>query len=154
MNPQYVPVLYTQALEFDFCALEQLVKEMPKISFQGQALRDYIEKIRTYGSLYFILDGKIPIALIGFYANNAETKTAYLSCIAVSKKMQGKGLGQLLFSKMCDLATVNGMTKLQLNVVKTNVTTIDFYKRNSAYVVGDGQTDAYWLMEKELTKYV
>ena len=141
---------YSTELQIDFQALETLVQQMPNISLSGDELKAYLNKLVMYGELFVALEGLMPNALLGFYANNLETKIAFLSCIVVSAKLQGSGVGQSLFSQMCSIAKEKGMTRLQLDVVKENVRAIAFYKRNDCVIVGEGRTDEYWLMEKSL----
>lgn len=143
-------VRYSIDLQIDIVALEKLVQQMPNISLAGDELQAYLNKLITYGDLFVALDGVTPNALLGFYANDVDTKVAYLSCIVVSSSLRGQGVGQQLFSKMCVIARERGMTHLQLDVVKENKNAIMFYEKNHCAIIGNGRTDEYWLMEKEL----
>lgn len=143
-------VRYSIDLQIDIVALEKLVQEMPNISLAGDELQAYFNKLMTYGDLFVALDGVTPNALLGFYANNVDTKVAYLSCIVVSSSLRGQGIGQQLFSKMCMIARERDMAYLQLDVAKENKNAIMFYEKNNCVIIGNGRTDEYWLMEKVL----
>ena len=143
-------VRYSTDLQIDIVALEKLVQQMPNISLAGDELQAYLNKLMTHGDLFIALDGVTPNALLGFYANDVDTKVAYLSCIVVSSSLRGQGVGQQLFSKMCTIAKGRGMAYLQLDVAKENKNAIMFYEKNNCVIIGNGRTDEYWLMEKEL----
>lgn len=143
-------VRYSTDLPIDFQALETLVQYMPNIVLFGDELRAYFNKLTTYGELFVVLEGNKPNALLGFYANNLETKKAFLSCIVVAPDFRGQGLAQQLFAKMCSIAKAKGMLHLQLDVVKGNSRAIAFYEKNDCAIIGDGRTDEYWLMERSL----
>ena len=89
-------VRYSKDLQIDLVALEKLVQQMPNITLAGDELQAYLNKLITYGDLFVALDGVTPNALLGFYANNVDTKVAYLSCIVVSSSLRGQGVGQQL----------------------------------------------------------
>ncbi len=143
-------VRYSSELQIDFQALETLVQYMPNVALFGDDLRVYLNKLATYGELFVALDETKPKALLGFYANNLETRKAFLSCIVIAPEFRGRGLAQQSFSEMCSFAKAKGMTLLQLEVVKENLRAIAFYEKNDCVIIGDGRTDEYWLMEKSL----
>lgn len=66
-----------------------------------------------------------------FYCNNSNTKTAYISLIAVAESKQNKHIGKRLLKSCEDICLSNGMIYLDLEVRKENISAIRFYKSNA-----------------------
>ncbi|RRO24651.1 GNAT family N-acetyltransferase [Flavobacteriaceae bacterium 14752] len=67
--------------------------------------------------------------VIAYYANNLETKQAYLSLILIDKRFQSMGIGRLLFeAAKFDLSRNNFLT-FDLEVLNTNSRAQDFYRK-------------------------
>lgn len=101
---------------------------VPKISSQAD-LHDFVNKLLENG---FILScrnqSNILVGVSMFYANDFESKTSYLSYIAVSK--QGSGIGKKLL-KMTELVAYDeGMERIILKTNSLNKQAINFYQSN------------------------
>lgn len=106
---------------------------VPKISSQSD-ISELVNKVLKHG---FILscrnqDNNI-VGLSMFYANNLETKTTYLSYIAVSERRGG--IGQELLEMMESISRKEGMEKITLKTHSSNERAIGFYKKNQYEVL-------------------
>ena len=85
---------------------------------------------------------------VSFYANEAITKTAYISEIMVSPKAQGRGLGTALLDAVEQWALPFGMDKIRLEVLESNEGARRLYERTGYMMVG--RTENGMLMEKQI----
>ena len=67
--------------------------------------------------------------LVAFYANDFQTKLAYISQIAVLPDMQRKGVGECLLKKCEEYCKAVGMKALRLEVKTDNQKAIAFYSK-------------------------
>lgn len=90
---------------------------------------EYVSKVcdRAYVYEAKLLD---TLGFIIFYANNLESKTAYISQIAVKKEYKGSSLAQELLNLAIRISQDKGFTYLKLEVNKGNLRAINFYKNN------------------------
>lgn len=63
------------------------------------------------------------------YANDLETKIAYITLVAVKPEYQGRHIGKSLLCACESLARQRGMRGIKLEVSKENDNAIAFYKR-------------------------
>lgn len=136
--------------KFNYDMLRCLFNEMPKFSLTGENFKAYIEKIQKNGIIFYTKKNQDITSFIGFYANDRETFTAYLSCIVVSPHLKGSGIAQQLFDKMCDVAISNGMKRLKFTVLKENLRAISFYKKNKMFFKLSLTDETRWDLEKDL----
>lgn len=59
-------------------------------------------------------------------------KSLYLEDFFVSEKHRRKGVGQLLFERVVQIAQVRNMARMDWQVLEWNKLAIDFYKKNNA----------------------
>lgn len=65
----------------------------------------------------------------GVYCNNLQSRTAFLSLIAVHPSYQRKGYGGLLLSEVIRISKDEGMEQLELEVRRQNTAGICFYQK-------------------------
>lgn len=122
---------------------------------------DFKENIETYAMKIFQngiccaakVNGTI-CGLIAFYANNTDTKTAFITSVLVDKSYRKQGVATLLLKNAEEYCVKNGMIKISLEVDKRNEKAIALYtkfnyKIISSRHIADGKTSFF--MEKELT---
>lgn len=73
--------------------------------------------------------GVEPIGYNAFYANNYETKVAYISSIGVLEGFQRNHVGSELMRKCIEISKSEGMDILRLEVLKKNSKAISFYTK-------------------------
>lgn len=93
-------------------------------------LSAYSQKLDVNANVYA---GKYCDNIFGiviFYANNLDTRTAYISLIGVKKEYEHKGLGKWLLEKCIEISKETGMNRVRLEVDLDNRHAIEFYKKN------------------------
>jgi len=112
----------------------------PHLKEKIDSYESYSKKLEKYAS---VVISKINDELCGiliYYANNMESKTAYISLIGVFPNYQGRGLGELLLDYCIENSRLNGMKRLSLEVDLDNSSAISFYKRNGFIECGSKST--------------
>lgn len=108
---------------------------------------ELLQKISKNGIFVFAYQEN-PIAYCAFYANNMDTKTAYISLIAVNPEYQHLHIGKKLLNHCFEIARMYGMRACSLEVKKNNFSAIRFYQANG-FVFLSEREDSF-LMKKEL----
>ena len=67
--------------------------------------------------------------ILVFYANDNDTKRAYISLIGVKKEYRATGLGRYLIDSCIEFSKANGMKSILLEVDNDNKNAISFYHR-------------------------
>ncbi len=116
--------------------VEQLVgfiKEMDVFFSPSMAARtdlsQYIEKLKTYGTLLGSVDANQKItSLIGFYANDLTSYTSFITYLAVSPESQGKSLAKSLVQQAMTTSEIKGMKKIKISTWSGNVSALKLYQ--------------------------
>ena len=94
--------------------------------------KDYLNilnKIDQNAYLIGIYNSDQPIGYAAIYANDYESKVAYISMIGVVKRMQGMHIGSKLMIECIEIAKKEHMHIIRLEVLKNNIQAIKFYRR-------------------------
>ncbi|WP_018394780.1 GNAT family N-acetyltransferase [Bacillus sp. 37MA] len=122
----------------------------PTISSRIPELNQYSKKLLEHGEVYTINDEKNQIqGFAAFYANDHESKVAYLIFIAVNPNVQNKYYGKELLDLCINVSKDKGMEFLKLEVQKENHRAISFYNRNGFSYIGNASSHANY-MQREL----
>ena len=70
------------------------------------------------------------VGYAALYANNHESRIAYISMIGVVQDMQRMHIGSRLLKRCIEVSKKNGMNKIRLVVLHENEKGICFYKKN------------------------
>ena len=89
------------------------------------------------------------MGFIAYYANNLESKTAYITMIATLPEYRGKHIGQSLMDYCKKDITAKGFSFIRLEVGKNNHIAQHFYKKNNFKPI---EENAKYLMEWEYIK--
>lgn len=90
---------------------------------------DYARKIHKHGkSLAYMDNGKV-VGLALYYDNNQQSKTAYLSMIAVLKEYQGRGIASILLDAFLRSSRHSGMLTAELFTHRANTYAINLYEK-------------------------
>jgi len=111
----------------------------------------YARKLLEYGIVRAAVDerGRI-VGLVAFYANDAQSQTAYLSLVVVSREAQGRGVGHGLMADALAIAARRGMRRMRLEVQRRNAKAQDLYAQLGFRAVdseapADGPVESmYW----------
>lgn len=88
-----------------------------------------------------------PAGYAALYANNLETRVAYISMIGVLGCMQGRHIGSQLMRKCIQVAQNNGMQFIRLEVLNANKKAIDFYHRSGFQFEDKCSADSIYLIK-------
>lgn len=109
---------------------------------------DYAKKLIDHAEIISYSANSNLISLIAFYANNEQSKIAFLSFIGTSKKYRSKGIGKHLIDMMINVVKSRGYNKIQLEVYKTNTKAFDFYKKLGFSLVEEHEK--VFLLQKDI----
>lgn len=80
------------------------------------------------------------IGLCACYMNDFQTKTAYITHIAISSEYRGRGYGKELLEKTIAIAQEQGFQKLNLEVMKDNLSALALYRSHDFTIIEDRNT--------------
>jgi ribosomal protein S18 acetylase RimI-like enzyme len=101
----------------------------PPLLARINSIDDYANKLCKYAIVLLAEEKQDLIGVAAMYANDMDTKQAYLAQIGVSRSHQGMGVGKLLLSRCVEIAKKRSMTTMKLEVGKNNLGAIAFYLR-------------------------
>jgi GNAT superfamily N-acetyltransferase len=81
----------------------------------------------------------VGIALYFYKYSSWKGKCLYLDDIVVTESYRRKGIGQMLFDEIVNIASLKRLRRLEWQVLEWNHPAIDFYKKNKA------RMDAEWV---------
>ena len=107
-------------------------------SFYNQSVdkRKLAKKLAAYGNVTAAFVHEDLAGVVCYYANNYETKTAFLSVIVIRGEYQGCGIGSLLLRCFMEDAEAKGMLACRLEVDCRNENAIAFYSRKGFEKIG------------------
>ncbi|MFL0352399.1 GNAT family N-acetyltransferase [Xanthomarina sp. GH4-25] len=117
--------------------LVDLLKEI-NIEFDNKFIKininEYVNKIvRSAVVIPFYKENQL-IGFIAFYANNFETKVAYLTMLAVNKDFRSKNIGKFLLDMTTSYLIDRGFKKFGLETLTENERAKKFYLENGFLV--------------------
>lgn len=95
-----------------------------------ERLKNLSNKYFQYANVLGIQKNGSTRGVCAFYANDSESKTAFLSMIVISRSEQGHGYGYILLNEMSKICRENGIKNICLEVNNSNIKAINFYKKN------------------------
>lgn len=129
--------------------LKQFSDVFPHLCEKIESFEAYAAKLSQYAEVYVGTENADAFGIVVFYANDVQTKTAYISLIGIKRSAQGKGLGYWLLTKCQEVCRSRGMTTLSLEVDCDNDNAISFYQRNG-FVIGTDTQRGSMYMNKSL----
>ncbi len=111
-------------------------------------LNDYFEKLAENAENYIMAFEENTVAFASMYANDLETRTAFITLIACTEGNRDKGYGGKLLDFCIKKARENGMMKLRLEVARSNDAAIAFYQKHGMNIVGTSEKG--YFMEKKI----
>lgn len=109
--------------------------------------KDITDKLSKNAKV-FVAYAKDILGYNAFYCNNSNTKTAYISLIAVDKSKQNMRIGKRLLKSCEDFCLSNGMLYLDLEVRKNNIQARSFYEKNKFHIIDEREQS--YIMRKKL----
>lgn len=109
---------------------------------------DLLQKILQKGIFVFAYQGKKDIGYCALYANDSDTKNAYISLLAVCPEYQNLHIEKQILNICLEIAESYGMQTCSLEVRKNNISAIRFYQTNG-FVFLSEQMDSF-IMKRDL----
>lgn len=102
----------------------------------GVNMRKHSEKLCALATmiLVYTADENL-VGLCACYMNDYNTKTAYITHIAISPQYRGCGYGKQLLEKTIALAAKKGFRFLNLEVLKTNTPALALYQSHDFTII-------------------
>lgn len=97
--------------------------------------REYAKKIVKNGNLLLLKDEDKVVAFCSFYSNDLQSRTAFLSMIAVKRDEEKRGYGSKILEECERYCRSQGMKYLQLEVYSDNKNAVAFYKKNKFEII-------------------
>lgn len=120
----------------------------PSLSERIANLNCYTEKLYNNAIVFVAIEENEFIGFTAFYANDRNKHLAYLTQLAVKPKAQNRNIGKLLLDACIDTSKNNGMTELKLEVINSNITAINFYKKNGFELCGESSIYSKYMIKK------
>lgn len=108
---------------------------------------ELLQKIHEKG-IFIFAHCDVPMGYCAFYANDCDTKNAFISLIAVKPECQHMHIGKRLLETCFDIAKGQGMKSCSLEVKKDNLRAINFYEKNGFEFLSERENS--FLMNKAL----
>lgn len=86
------------------------------------------------------------LGFVALYANNSQTKEAYISMFVVRDEYQGLHIGSALMEYSVHVAKAHGMNKVKLEVSKRNKKAISLYKKKGFTILADETEKSFFMM--------
>ena len=125
--------------------LLQLFSECLESLQQRNAIDFFAEKFSKYASVIVAENSEnICMGFIAYYANNLESKTAYITMVATLPEYRGMHIGQSLMDYCKKDIIAKGYTFIRLEGGKNNLIAQQFYKKNGFVIINE---NSKYLME-------
>lgn len=109
----------------------KVIEKLDHVFPRGLVRRDNYEeifgKIDNYAIFIGAYENDEPVGYAAIYANDMESKIAFITMIGVLENMQGKHVGSTLMKRCVEESQKCGMNAIRLEVLNTNTKAIDFY---------------------------
>ena len=107
-------------------------------------------KIYSYSCFFAARSNGSVAGYAALYANNTDTRIAYLTLIGVRPEYQKRHIGSLLFKACEKTATDNGMNELKLEVRNANTTAQRFYLNHGYHLAGKCSDNSIYMIKSLL----
>lgn len=111
-----------------------------QIRIDGVNLMEYAQKLRRNATTIEMWDADTLVGLCACYMNDYETRTAYITHIAVPPQYRGCGYGKHLLETTIAAAAEKGFLRLNLEVLKTNLPALTLYQSHHFTIIEDRTT--------------
>lgn len=122
----------------------------PHLGEKIESMDAYAEKLARFAQCWLGQENGTAVGLVIFYANDPDSKMAYITLIGVKPAFQGKGLGCRLLAKCEETAKELGMTRLSLEVDCDNPQAQRFYQQNGFSFSGNTERNSMYLCKSIL----
>ena len=119
----------------------------PHLKEKVSSYLDYSKKLAKSACVRkCILDGKV-CGLLVFYANDLNSKIAYISLIGVFDKYRGRNIGKKILDYCREECRKKQMTQVKLEVDLDNERAIAFYEKNGFSRVENASDNSFYMIK-------
>lgn len=129
--------------------LTEFLEIFPHLTDKISSLEEYAQKLSEYAYVYSAKENKENVGILIFYANDKQSKTAYISLIGVKKGSERKGIGKKLLEFCEKTARKCGMCVIKLEVDEDNINAVKFYKKNGFISLNETGRNSFY-MQKDI----
>ena len=138
-----------KAQEKDIPYILQLIQELATFEKEPDAVEISEATLRKYGfseEAYFqclVCEFRQEIVGMALFYPRFSTwkgKTIHLEDLIVTQKMRGKGIGKALLDQVVQIATDQGLKRVEWVVLNWNTPAVEFYKKYGAKVLSTWDT--------------
>lgn len=131
---------FTSELEF---LLQEIDADFDPPLSSSINLANYAKKIHKNATVFSVHeDGKL-VASMAVYCNDPSQQVAFVTMLAVAKSHRSHGLGSNLIKTMVDYLKKRFFKSIKLEIYKTNLRAINFYKRLKFTVVSETDSSVF-----------
>ena len=106
-------------------------------------------KMLRFADFIVAMDEEEVAGMTAMYANNIETRVAYITLFGVKNAYGRRGVGRMLLEACEALALSRGMDRIRLEVTDSNERAVRFYTKHGFVRTGPCEEDSSY-MEKAL----
>ncbi len=119
----------------------------PPISEKVEDTCNYANKLYENAYVYVARTDK-NLGFVTVYANDYNSKTAYISFIGVKEKARNMKIGKKLLEVCNKKAVEQGMEFMKLEVQKDNFIAREFYKKNGFSILGEASSKSLYMIKE------
>lgn len=117
---------------------------IPPLTEQIQNMEVYIRKIVTYADTFIAIEGNYDVGILSIYCNDTLNKKAFITTIGIDSKYKRQGIAKQLLLMAIKYVKQNKFKAIELEVNKTNLIAIYFYKKNG-FLINEESTNSYFM---------
>lgn len=130
-----------------YSALIDFQDIFPHLKDKVTNLDEYAGKLAAYAEVYVGQKEEKTFGILIFYANDRESKTAYISLIGVKKEYRYQKLGAFLLEQCMQISLQKGMKRLKLEVDLDNEVAMNFYKRKGFVIEEQASKESIYMQK-------
>jgi len=108
---------------------ENIDNKYSRVLGNNVSLFDYCKKLSKNAEIFYLEINNKKIGILAFYANNFESRKAYVSSISIFSKYNGFGFGKKLLDFLEEYLKELKFVEIELEVEISNSKAITFYKQ-------------------------
>ena len=128
--------------------LIQFIKYFPDLEQRVKDIDSYSEKLSCNARVLCQYLNDDCTGFAAYYANNIDTKTGYITLIAIHENFRRQGLGSKLIRECFDDMLNSGMNRVRLEVRKENTAAIEFYKSEGFAFESEASPESFYMMRE------
>lgn len=118
------------------CAISSIDDAFTISIINRENFDELFDKIDHYAEFVVAMNNEKIVGYAAFYANNTDTKEAFITLIGVDKGFQHRGIGTLLIQGCKKIAAQKGMNAIRLEVLCVDAGAQQFYKKMGFQKIG------------------